>query len=131
VNQEAEALRRKADGLVTELLRMDPVTMPVGVIHHSYYAVYHASMAALLAAYGTSSSKHGKVHEAIGRLAIERAGAVEGRQIAAAVQEAYEMRIRADYEPDARPEETRLAAERISLLRATVLAFCDRVLAAP
>jgi hypothetical protein len=38
------------------------------------------------------------------------------------------MRIRADYDPVARPDETRADAERIPALRDTVVAFCDRVI---
>lgn len=129
MNPEAAAYRRKAAILLSQLEEIDPDRLPDLIVHQSYYVIYHAAIAALLAAHGSAPTKHGKVHVALGDLAEERDGESEGHRIRTAVLEVYRWRVRADDEPDARPEEIRLAVRRTTELRDTVLAFCDRVLA--
>jgi uncharacterized protein (UPF0332 family) len=128
VTSEARSHRDKAERLRRECGSISPAQAPDAVISLSYYAVYHACVAALLAANATAPRKHGKVHDAIGKLADSREASPIAREIKQAVEQAYEMRIRADYDPGARPDETRADAERIPALRDTVVAFCDRVI---
>ena len=125
---DAAAHRRRADELREQAERQSPQTAPDAVVTLSYYAVFHAALAALLTAYGTAPSKHGKVHRALAKLAETQEGEARAREIESAIEDAYEMRVRANYEPDTRPDETRADAERIPALRDTVIAFCDRVI---
>jgi uncharacterized protein (UPF0332 family) len=125
---EAKTHRARAAELRSQAERIKPETAPDALISLSYYAIYHAAVAALLTAHSTAPGKHGKIHRALAKLAETREGEACAREIETAIENAYEMRIRADYEPDARPEETRANAERISALRDTVIAFCDRVI---
>jgi uncharacterized protein (UPF0332 family) len=128
VTAEAKTHRARAAELRSQAERISSETAPDGLISISYYAIYHAAVAALLTAHGTTPTKHGKIHRALAKLAETREGEACAREIETAIENAYEMRIRANYEPDARPEETRTNAARISALRDTVMAFCDRVI---
>ena len=128
MNSEAGAHRDKARRLTSECCHLSPDSAPVALISSCYYAIYHASVVALLAANDTTPTKHGKVHNALARLAKTREVPADAQKIKQAIEDAYEMRIRADYDPDARPEETRRNAERIPALRDTVIAFCDRMI---
>jgi uncharacterized protein (UPF0332 family) len=127
---EAKTHRTRAADLRSQAERISPETAPDALISISYYAIYHAAVAALLTAHGTAPTKHGKIHRALAKLAEAREGEACAREIETAIENAYEMRVRADYEPDARPEETRANAERISALRDSVIAFCERVVKA-
>nr|WP_242480356.1 HEPN domain-containing protein [Rhodovibrio sodomensis] len=118
----------KSRRLRAEAEAISPTQAPSAVISACYYAAFHAAIAALLAVHGTAPTKHGTVHDALAKLAKAREPEADAAAIKDALERAYEMRIRADYEPDARPEETRVNAERISELRDTVIAFCDRVI---
>ncbi|MDZ7714395.1 MAG: HEPN domain-containing protein [Rhodovibrio sp.] len=129
MNAEASSHRHKARRLTGECDHLSPDEAPVALISTSYYAIYHACVAALLSAHGTAPGKHGKVHRAIAELAAKLEGEARAQEVESAIEDAYEMRVRADYEPDGRPEETRRNAERIPALRDTVIAFCDRVIA--
>ena len=128
MNPEPGSHRDKARRLTGECDHLSSDQAPVARINTSYYAIYHAAMAALLTANGTAPTKHGKVHDALARLAKTRETPADAKKIKQAIEDAYEMRVRADYEPDARPEETRRNAERVPALRDTVIAFCDRVI---
>jgi uncharacterized protein (UPF0332 family) len=128
VTADAAAHRRRAAELREQAEKQSPQTAPDALVTLSYYAVFHAALAALLTAHGTAPTKHGKVHRALAKLAETKEGETRAREIESAIENAYEMRIRANYEADARPEETRANAERIPTLRDTVIAFCDRVI---
>lgn len=119
---------RKAKRKLEEARALSADTTPDALVSSSYYAMYHAIIAALISANGTAPTKHGKLHQALVRLADSREGRDFADEIAFAIDEAYKMRIRADYDPGATPDETRADAERIPALRDTVVAFCDRVI---
>jgi uncharacterized protein len=66
------------------------------ITHNSYYAMFHAARAALLALEGSASTNHGQVVKAFKR-AMTRRRIKGGREHAAALADAAELRIKADY----------------------------------
>jgi predicted nucleotidyltransferase len=70
-----------------------------GVIHGAYYAIFHAARAALLGVEGSASTNHGQVVETFERMA-KRRRAEGGRGHAAALEAAFELRMKADYGSD-------------------------------
>ena len=128
MSSEYRAYLDKSRSLRAEAEATPAAKAPSAVISTSYYAAFHAAIAALLAVHGTAPTKHGKVHEALAKLAKAREPSSDAAAIKDAIERAYEMRVRADYEPDAWPEETRANADSIPALRDTVIAFCDRVI---
>ena len=128
MSTEVRVCRDKAERCRKEADEISSTQAPNGMIGMSYLAVYHAAMAALLAAHGTSPTKHGKLHDALARLAEQREVPAKAHEIHEAVERMNTMRVRANYDPSVRPEETRADAERIPALRDTVIAFCDRVI---
>jgi uncharacterized protein len=67
-----------------------------GVIHGAYYAMFHAARAALLAVEGSASTNHGRVVETFGRM-VKRRRVRSGGGHAAALEAAFELRMKADY----------------------------------
>jgi uncharacterized protein (UPF0332 family) len=67
-----------------------------GVVHGAYYAMFHAARAALLALEGSASTNHGRVVETFEQ-AMRRRRIKEGREHAAVLAGAAELRIKADY----------------------------------
>lgn len=66
------------------------------VIHNSYYAMFHAARAALLAVEGSASTKHGRVVDAFKNL-VKRRFRPEAARHAASLIWAYRHRLTADY----------------------------------
>ena len=67
------------------------------IVHNSYYAMFHAARAALLALEGTASTKHGRVVETFARTAKRRRLGSAATDLAKTLSEAYELRGKADY----------------------------------
>lgn len=67
------------------------------VVHNSYYAMFHAARAALLAVQGTASTKHGRVVATFARMVERRKLGQEASDLAALLAEAYKLRAEADY----------------------------------
>jgi uncharacterized protein (UPF0332 family)/predicted nucleotidyltransferase len=67
------------------------------VVHNSYYAMFHAARAALLAVQGTASTKHGRVVATFARMVERRKLGQEASDLAATLTEAYKLRAEADY----------------------------------
>jgi predicted nucleic acid-binding protein len=67
-----------------------------GVIHGAYYAMFHAARAALLAVEGSATTNHGRVVETFGRM-VKRRRLSGGGGHAAALEAAFELRMKADY----------------------------------
>lgn len=126
---DARYHRAKADGLLTELPGW-PGSSPVTTIHLSYYAMWHAATAALLHRNGSVSRNHGRLIAAFKALIASEPETASGVS-PDALDRAYELRCRADYEAGVPPEDMVEHAREIGDLRASVLAFCDRVLADP
>jgi uncharacterized protein (UPF0332 family) len=131
VSPEADYNWRQAQRFSYKVRLLDPVEFPEAVVHYSYYAIYHASLAVLLTVEGSTPTKHGSVNTAMCRLAAAREGPDEERALRFALREAYEMRLRADYMADTPIPRRQADAADIAAHRDTVLAFCDRVLADP
>jgi uncharacterized protein len=68
-----------------------------GVVHGSYYAMFHAARAALLALEGGASTNHGRVVDTFVAMVKRRALGVLPRTCAARLVKAYKLRIKADY----------------------------------
>lgn len=118
--------RAKADELLAQL-PPDDADMPVPTIHLSYYAMWHAAFAVLWHVHGTASQNHGRLHAAFQSLVRARAGA-ETAGLETALERAYEMRRRADYDTDPSLSDLQQDAREIGPLRDRVLGFCDRIL---
>ncbi|MGH6945329.1 MAG: nucleotidyltransferase domain-containing protein [Geminicoccaceae bacterium] len=90
-----------------------------GVIHGAYYAMFHGARAALLAAEGSASTKHGRVVDAFVAL-VKRRYRAEAARHAAALLRAYRHRITADYGNTDLTAVGRRLRDRV----APLLAFC-------
>ncbi|MGH6904719.1 MAG: nucleotidyltransferase domain-containing protein [Geminicoccaceae bacterium] len=66
------------------------------IVHNSYYAMFHAARAALLAVQGSASTNHGRVVETFARM-VKRRRLKGGAEQAAALESAAELRMKADY----------------------------------
>jgi uncharacterized protein len=96
-----------------------------GVVHGSYYAMFHAARAALLAAEGTASSKHGRVVKAFARMVKRGKLGTVASDCAATLEQAYEYRAQADYGSEDLSEVGRQLRERV----APFLSFCRSMVA--
>jgi uncharacterized protein (UPF0332 family) len=68
-----------------------------GVVHGSYYAMFHAARAALLVLEGTASTSHGRVVETFAQTAQRRRLGQVATDCAMALAKAYALRAKADY----------------------------------
>jgi uncharacterized protein (UPF0332 family)/predicted nucleotidyltransferase len=83
-----------------------------GVIHGSYYAMFHAARAALLVLEGTASTNHGRVVETFAQAVKRHRLGPAATECAATLSEAYELRAKADYgNQDLTEEGRRLRAQ--------------------
>jgi uncharacterized protein (UPF0332 family) len=67
------------------------------VVHNSYYAMFHAARAALLALQGTASTKHGRVVDQFAQSVRRRRLDPPAADCATALSEACKLRMEADY----------------------------------
>jgi predicted nucleotidyltransferase/uncharacterized protein (UPF0332 family) len=67
------------------------------VVHNSYYAMFHAARAALLAVQGTASTQHGRAVASFARMVERRKLGQEAGDLAATLTQAYKLRATADY----------------------------------
>jgi uncharacterized protein (UPF0332 family)/predicted nucleotidyltransferase len=68
-----------------------------GVVHGSYYAMFHAARAVLLVLEGNASTNHGRVVKAFGQMAKRRRLGAIAMDFAKTLGEAHELRGEADY----------------------------------
>lgn len=66
------------------------------IVHNSCYAMFHAARAALLAIEGSASTNHGQVVKTF-KETLRRRRIKGGREHAAALEGAFELRMKADY----------------------------------
>jgi uncharacterized protein (UPF0332 family)/predicted nucleotidyltransferase len=90
------------------------------VVHNSYYAMFHAARAALLAAEGTASTNHGRVVDAFARMVKRDKLGATARACATTLEQAYELRAQADYGS----EDLTSAGRRLRRRLAPFLALC-------
>ena len=95
VLQHARTAMEKAERFA-ELSHETPDDRFEGVIHGAYYAMFHAARAALLALESSASTNHGQVVKAF-KQAMRRRRIKGGREHAAALAGAAELRMKADY----------------------------------
>jgi predicted nucleotidyltransferase len=86
----------KAERFATQAERAVPEAYET-VVHNSYYAIFHAARAALLAVQGTASTKHGTAVVTFGRMVAKRKRGVQARDLAEALMQAHKLRADADY----------------------------------
>jgi uncharacterized protein (UPF0332 family) len=67
------------------------------VVHNSYYAMFHAARAALLAVEGSASTNHGRVVEAFARMIKQKRLGKIAEGLGRTLSRAYELRAEADY----------------------------------
>jgi uncharacterized protein (UPF0332 family) len=121
---DAERALRQAERLAQQAAELAPASFEA-VIHLSYYAMFHAARAALLATEGSATTRHGRLPKAFAVM-VRRTGREGGRRHAEAFQEAYDLRITSDYGFGER-ELSREAAELVAEVEGFV-AFCRAVL---
>jgi len=98
-----------------------------GVVHGSYYAMFHAARAALLVLEGNASTNHGRVVETFARTVKRRQLDPPAADCATALSEAFKLRIKADYGNEDLTE----AGRRLRAQVAPFLAFARGVLGRP
>ena len=84
------------------------------VVHNSYYAMFHAARAALLALEGTASTDHGRVVDTFARSVRRRQLDPPAAECATALSEAFKLRIEADYGNKDLTEAGRRLRERVA-----------------
>jgi uncharacterized protein (UPF0332 family)/predicted nucleotidyltransferase len=94
VLQHARVALSKADRFAAQAAQAAPQAYET-IVHNSYYAMFHAARAALLAVEGSASTNHGRVVETFGRMVKRRR--MTGRGHAAALKSAAKLRMTADY----------------------------------
>jgi uncharacterized protein len=99
VLQHARAALDKAERFAGQAEQAMPEAYET-VVHNSYYAMFHAARAALLAVQGTASTKHGQVVATFARMVERRKLGQEASDLAQTLTDAYELRAGADYGPD-------------------------------
>lgn len=92
------------------------------IIRSSYYAMFYAARAALLAVDGSASTNHGRVIQAFTHMAARRCDG-QSREHAAALKGARELWIRADYGYDDLTEAGHQLREQVALF----LEFCRKI----
>jgi len=86
----------KARTLLAQARRLDPNRDAEGVIHLSYYAMYHAAVAVLLARSRTVPTRHSSVIGRFGLLAKKLGD--EAREAGRTINRAFDLRLLADYD---------------------------------
>jgi len=96
------------------------------VVHNSYYAMFHAARAALLALEGTASTNHGRVVDTFAQSVTRRQLDPPAADCAAALSEAYKLRIEADYGSKDLTEAGRRLREQVAPFLALARSLVDQ-----
>jgi uncharacterized protein (UPF0332 family)/predicted nucleotidyltransferase len=96
VLEHARAAMAKAERYAEQAAQAVPDAYET-VVHNSYYAMFHAARAALLAVDGNASTNHGRVVSAFGDMVRRRRLGRAARGLARTLGQAYELRVEADY----------------------------------
>ena len=92
------------------------------IVHNSYYAMFHAARAALLAVEGSASTNHGRVVETFKEM-MRRRRIKGGRDYAVALEGAAKLRMKADYGNEDLTEAGRRLRDQIE----SFLGFCGKL----
>ena len=129
VLQHAHVALDKAERFAGQAAQALPTAYET-VVHNSYYAMFHAARAALLAVEGTASTNHGRVVEAFARMVRKRRLGKEAVDLTGVLKKAYQLRADADYGTVDLTEKGRQLRERVppflALCRAQVEAASER-----
>lgn len=112
----------KANRTLAEALAQDPSRTPLSVIRTSYYAMFHAALAAILINTVSPPKKHDSVKRQFGDLVKDRG--VAFRDAASALSSMLKQRIKADYEAD--PSLTEEQARAAVITAQAFLDLCSR-----
>ncbi len=112
VLEHARAALAKAERYAEQAAQAVPQAYET-VVHNSYYAMFHAARAALLAVEGSASTNHGRVIETFARMAKRQRAKALGEH-AATLKAAYELRIKADYSNQDMTEVGRQLREQVA-----------------
>ena len=121
VLQHARAALDKAERFAAQAAQAAPHAYET-IVHNSYYAMFHAARAALLAVDGSASTNHGRVVETFKRT-VRRRRLAGGRDHAVALEAAFELRMKADYGSDDLTEAGRQLRDQV----APFLEFCRKL----
>jgi uncharacterized protein (UPF0332 family) len=119
--------RQKARSFVAQAAELDAATKPEAVIHLSYYAMYHAAAAALLARTGSVPARHAGIIGQFGLL-VRNLDDV-ARRAGKALNVAFDTRVLADY--DIGQGDLAQDARQIQADSAVFLKVCDRLIDDP
>ena len=97
-----------------------------GVVHGSYYAMFHAARAALLVLEGSASTNHGRVVDTFAQAVRRRQLEPPAADCATALSEAFELRIEADYGNKDLTEAGRRLRERVAPFLTLARSLVDR-----
>jgi predicted nucleotidyltransferase/uncharacterized protein (UPF0332 family) len=92
------------------------------IVHNSYYAMFHAARAALLAVEGLASTNHGRVVETFKQM-VKRRRSKPGRAHATTLESAFQLRMKADYGDEDLTE----AGRQLRLQVGPFLGFCRKL----
>ncbi len=96
VLEHARDALAKAERLAPQAERAMPEAYET-VVHNSYYAMFHAARAALLAVQGTASTNHGRVVASFARMVAKQKLGPEATDLARTLTQAHQLRADADY----------------------------------
>ncbi len=115
----------KAARLLVQIGGLDPATHGEMLVHHAYYAMFHAASAVVLAKTGTVPVRHSTVVSEFGRLMRDLGE--DGRTHGRALNRAHDVRLVADYAIDTRvlPSTARETAQAATAF----VGFCRKVVA--
>jgi len=121
VPQHARVALDKAERFAAQAAQAAPQAYET-IVHNSYYAMFHAGRAALLAVEGSASTNHGQVVKTFARM-VKRHRMKEAREHAAALNAAFKLRIEADYGDEDLTEAGRKLRDQVG----PFLEFCGRL----
>jgi len=127
MNPEVAAHLEKARRLLSQAQALDADAAPEAIAHLSYYAMFHAATAVLIARGPTPARTHQGVIGAFGRL-VKDLGA-DPRSHGKALNRAQDLRLLADYGAQVPDLEETSAASRADAQR--FVDYCERVLQDP
>jgi uncharacterized protein (UPF0332 family)/predicted nucleotidyltransferase len=120
--EHARAALAKAERYADQAVQALPQAYET-VVHNSYYAMFHAARAALLAVESSASTNHGRVVETFARMVTRRRLGKVAEGLARTLSRAYKLRAEADYGSKDLTRTGRRLRERV----APFLDFCRNI----
>jgi uncharacterized protein len=112
VLEHGRAALAKAERYAEQAAQVAPQAYET-VVHNSYYAMFHAARAALLAVDGNASTNHGRVVGAFEDMVRRRRLGRTARGLAQTLADANKLRVEADYGSEDLTEAGRQLRERV------------------